>query len=229
MPPSKDPARLAAIVDAATELFARQGFDATQVVDVAAAAGVSVGTVYGYVGGKDVLLLLAAERPFLDVAAGRELPVTIADRAEMVSRLDDLLDVHVRVPALEDALAGAWVAPHAEAVVDAVVGELFDLMARTRAAADAMERSAREAPDLGALFYRHARGRLLDQLTRLCARIDSGSPLPTPLTPDRAGRAVLETVTWWARHRHRDPAPPDLGDDEARAVATTIVRRLLLP
>src|SRR5437588_13029110 len=106
MPPKRSRERLLAIVDAATEVFARSGFAATQMVDIARAAGVSVGTLYNYVEGKGALLLLAAERPFIDITSGRPLPVAAPDRVALLARLDAMLTDQVRVVALETALRG---------------------------------------------------------------------------------------------------------------------------
>lgn len=232
MPPRRRPERLVAIVDAATEVFGQVGFARAQMADVARTAGVSVGTLYNYVEGKGALLLLCAERPFVDITDGRDLPVQTPDRLELVARLDEVLVRNVRVAALDRAVRAPVRAPvrvdEIEAQVGEIAGELFDLVARTRAAADAMERSAVDAPDLGALFYRRVRFRLLDQLTRYLRKVDLVAPLAPPLTPDLAARSVLETVTWWARHRHRDPDPPAIDDAEARAVAIALVTRTVV-
>src|SRR5450432_885723 len=99
MPPARSPERLAAIVDAATEVFGRSGFARAQMSDIARVAGVSVGTLYNYVEGKGALLLLCAERPFADITAGRALPVPTPDRRELIARLDETLAEHVRVEA----------------------------------------------------------------------------------------------------------------------------------
>ncbi len=217
-----------AIVDAAMEVFAQKGFAAAQMVDVARMAGVSVGTLYNYVEGKGALLLLCAERPFADIGAGRDLPVPAPDRTELVSRLEQTLERHVRIPALDRALAAPLRRGRVDQQIRVIVGELFDLIAVTRVAADAMEQSARDAPDLGELFYRRVRVRLLDQLVEYCGRVEAVRPLPAPLTPELAARSVLETVTWWARHRHRDPAPPNIDDTQAREIATVLVAGALL-
>jgi AcrR family transcriptional regulator len=216
------------IVDAATEVFAQTGFAGAQMVDVARMAGVSVGTLYNYVEGKGALLLLCAERPFVDITEGRDLPVPTPDRVEMVARLDETLGRHVRVAALERALASPLRPSDLDVQIADIVGELFDLISATRVAADAMERSARDAPDLGALFYRRVRVGLLEQLVRYCRKVHKMTPLPPPLNPDLAARSVLETVTWWARHRHRDPAPPNIDDATARQVAVTLVSAILI-
>ena len=44
------------ILDAAVRVFARQGYDATPVADIAAEAGVAYGLVYHYFGSKDAVL-----------------------------------------------------------------------------------------------------------------------------------------------------------------------------
>lgn len=228
MPPRRRPERLVAIVDAATEVFGQVGFARAQMADVARTAGVSVGTLYNYVEGKGALLLLCAERPFVDITEGRDLPVATPDRLELVARLDETLVRNVRVPALERAVRTPVKADQVEAQLADIAGELYDLVARTRAAADAMERSAIDAPDLGALFYRQVRVRLLDQLTRYLRKVHRVAPIAPPLTPDLAARSMLETVTWWARHRHRDPAPPAIDEATARAVAVDLVTRTVL-
>lgn len=229
MPPRRSPERLLAIVDAATAVFADLGFAAAQMADVARAANVSVGTLYNYVEGKGALLLLSAERPFADISAGRPLPVPTPDRAALLTRLEATLTEHVRVVALEDALRGDVRSEAVDAQLRAIIGELFDLIATTRVAADAMERSAREAPDLGELFYRRVRVRLLEQLIEYCERVETVRSLPAPVTPELAARFMLETVTWWARHRHRDPAPPTIDDAGARDVAITLITQSLAP
>jgi AcrR family transcriptional regulator len=223
VPPRRQPDRLLAIVDAATEVFAQKGFGAAQMNDVARMANVSVGTLYNYVEGKESLLLLSAERPFIDICAGREFPVAAPDRVELVSRLEKTLTEHIRVPALERALADPLPGNALRPQIDDIVAGLFVLIASTRVGADAREKSAQDAPDLAALFYVHVRLRLLKQLIRYLEMVDAVRRLPSPVTPEYAARFMLETVTWWARHRHRDPDPPMLEESEAREVAVALV------
>ena len=135
----------------------------------------------------------------------------------------------MHVAALERSLAGKMRRAAINSQMRDIVGELFDLIAATRVVADAMERSAREAPDLGALFYRRVRVRILDQLIEYCRRVDRVGSLPEPLRPELAARFMLETVTWWARHRHRDPDPPAIDDAHARGVAIALVSAALAP
>ncbi len=105
-----------------------------------------------------------------------------------------------------------------------IVGELFDLLARTRRATDAMERCAAEAPDLAELFFRGVRGRLLDELGGVLARGSrTRARSPRRSRPICAPRFILETTTWWARHRHRDPEPPTVDEAGARATAVSLI------
>ena len=89
--------------------------------------------------------------------------------------------------------------------------------------ADALEKSAQDAPDLAALLDVHVRLPLLKQLIRYLEMVDAVRRIPSPVTPEYAARFILETVTWWARHRHRDPDPPLLEESEAREVAVALV------
>jgi AcrR family transcriptional regulator len=227
MPPRRQVERLLSIVDAATEVFAQMGFAAAQMADVAQMANVSVGTLYNYVEGKEALLLLSAERPFVDIYAGRELPIAAPNRVELISRLEETLTEHVRIPALERGLISPVQEDRLEAQIGDIVGELFDLVASTRVGADALEKSARDAPDLAALFYLHVRVPLLEQLTRYLEMVDAKRRTLPVVAPEYAARFLLETVTWWARHRHRDPDPPQIDESDARNVAVALVAGLL--
>jgi len=86
------PAKRAAIVRAALEVFVREGYARASVDAIASAAGVSKRTVYDYYGDKERLFLSAVEET----------------KAEQASYFQDLLDgtlgPDVREPDLEDAL-----------------------------------------------------------------------------------------------------------------------------
>ena len=76
-----------AILDAAEELFATDGYARTTVSQVAGAAQVATNTVYTSIGGKPQLVLALAERGMSDPAIGRSLEgVDAAEGAEEVLR-----------------------------------------------------------------------------------------------------------------------------------------------
>jgi len=115
-----------AVVEAARELFVRQGWTATSVEHVAAAAGVSRATVFT-VGGKPELLKLAYDTAI----GGDDEDVAMADRPAVrelaaAPDLDALLARYVElVVAAGVRVAGIYVALRAAADADERVRALF--------------------------------------------------------------------------------------------------------
>ena len=70
-----------AVVDAASELFAANGWQATGMREVAAAAGVAIETVYSHFSSKRGLLLAVADA----AVVGDDAPVPLAERAEFLA------------------------------------------------------------------------------------------------------------------------------------------------
>lgn len=85
------------ILDAATKVFAKRGFFAAQVADVAKRAGIAAGTVYLYFKSKDDLLLSLFERTMgqaiadgraaLDALAANDHPPTPIERLRHIARV----------------------------------------------------------------------------------------------------------------------------------------------
>lgn len=220
--------RLDALLEAALRVFAEVGFDRAQMSDIAREANVSIGTLYHYVEGKDALLLLCAAQFFgLDLPEAATLPVRTPTADEILATLDENLDQLIRVPTLEQALTVDEAPVDAVEECRAIVGELYELVASTRQGATALERSARDVPELAQLYYGRVRARLLEQLaTYLGDRIDRGLLPPVADVPI-AARFVAETVTWFARHRHGDPDGAKLDDTDARTTCVQLVVRAL--
>jgi hypothetical protein len=89
-----------------------------------------------------------------------------------------------------------------------------------RRAIDLIERSAVDLPEFAEQLYIKMRRGRIDHLTRyLESRIALGlfRPLPDPPT---TARLLLETVVWFARHRHNTPDSAMITD--AAAVDTTV-------
>ena len=112
--------------------------------------------------------------------------------------------------------------------VSDIVLELYERTFASRLQAAALERSAIEIPELFGLFFMGVRRALLAQLTDyIAARVESGH-FALVTHPATAARFVLESVTFFARHRFNDP---DLspGDDDAvrRTVVELLVRSLV--
>lgn len=77
-----------AILRAATQVFARNGFFQSQVADIARAAGVAAGTVYLYFRSKDDLLVSLFERTMREaIADGREALAGVVDPRDRLARI----------------------------------------------------------------------------------------------------------------------------------------------
>jgi AcrR family transcriptional regulator len=228
--------RFPEVIAAAVRVFARDGYRSAHMSDVAREAGLSEAALYRYVDGKEGLFVLAIRHALLleplpgeDDPAG-EFPLKAPPLTEMIREARDFVAAEVPFGALAQALrqdaqenpagpgnlAGAG-DPAGE--LQLIMRELFTLEEQTAQAADMIERSARELPELADLLNTGLRRPVLDALARyLDSRAKAGKLRATPDTAATA-RLVLETLTWFARHRHSDPygaaIPPGLAQETA--------------
>lgn len=204
-------------------MFAERGYRRTQMADVAREMGVAPGTLYGYVAGKEALFHLVLDRAFATDRADAPplLPVATPAPGATLARLRERLTADTALPALEAAMRRARVAD-ARAELDGVVRELYARIEHAWPGIVVLERSALELPELARVFYAEMRRNLLDRLERYVgARMRTGHL--RPVAPAAAARFVLETIAWFAMHRHRDPFPSTIDDRAARETAVDLV------
>jgi hypothetical protein len=92
-----------------------------------------------------------------------------------------------------------------------------------------IERSARELPELADLLNSGLRAPVLAALTSyLDSRAKSGQLRATPNAAASA-RLVLETLTWFARHRQSDPYGAAIGAQLAQETAIDALLHALVP
>ncbi|MYW97957.1 TetR/AcrR family transcriptional regulator [Amycolatopsis rubida] len=106
-------AKRTAIIDAATDVFLREGYARASVDAIAAAAGVSKQTVYTNFGNKEGLFLAVAENA--RTAADGSHPVTVQDTGNLRT---DLIDFGVRL--LQTVLAPQVSALHRMTIAELV-------------------------------------------------------------------------------------------------------------
>lgn len=219
----RPPDRLDQIIQAATRVFARTGLEGSKMSDVADEAGVSQGTLYNYVESKEALFRLLLDRGLGAPAPTQaSLPLRSPAMAALARRMDEAIDASFALPMLDDALARRRV-NDASVELTAVIEELFERTHATRQAADVLERSARDVPELAAVFYGKARRGLFDRLTTLIERrMKSGHYHRRD--PHVIARLIVETITTFARHIYGDVEPPafDLGAARADIVGTLV-------
>ena len=225
--------RFPEVIAAAVRVFARDGYRSARMSDVAREVGLSEAALYRYVDGKEGLFVLAIRHALLleplpgQDDPGGEFPLTAPSLAEMICQAREFVAAEVPFGALAEALRPDDPADPADVgdpgdpagELQLIIRELFTLEEQTARAADMIERSARELPELADLLNTGLRRPVLDALTRyLDHRAKVGKLRQTPDTAATA-RLVLETLTWFARHRHSDPygaaIPPGLAQETA--------------
>ena len=224
--------RLPELIAAAVRVFTREGYRSARMSDVAAEMGLSEAAIYRYVGSKEGLFVLAIRHALLleDLPEG-DLPLSPAPLAATLLEARDFIAEVVPFGVLAEALSGQGSpAPgDSAAELEEILRELFQLESRTREAADMLERSARELPEMADLLNVVIRGPLLTALTEyLNGRVRAGM---LRRTPDAAvtARLVLETLTWFARHRFSDPDGAAIPDDLAEDTAVDALVHALIP
>ena len=206
--------------------------------DVAREAGLSEAALYRYVDSKEGLFVLAIRHALLleplpgEDDPASDFPLTAPSLAEMIGEAREFVAAEVPFGSLAEALRASPTAEDPGRRARAVMRELFALEEQTAEAADMIERSARELPELADLLNSGLRRPVLAALTQyLDSRAQAGKLRATPDTAATA-RLVLETLTWFARHRHSDPygaaipSGPGAGHRRRRAAARPRPARL---
>jgi len=207
--------RMAQLIRASVQVFIDSGYRRTQMADVAAALGVAKGTLYLYVESKEALFDLAAR--YADSAPPEDLalPIRTPKASETLRFVRERLASNRAPTALLAALERRRPA-NTRAELAAIVGELYDLLARNRNGIKLLDSSARDNPELANLWFRGARHGLLALLTQYLEDRFRRKLLRT--VPDAAvtARLILETLVFWAVHRHWDAAPQAVPDNVAK-------------
>lgn len=224
------PERLGQLVECATQVFIEQGYRRTQMADIAEALGVAKGTLYLYVESKDALFDLVArcadgEHPLPKLSA---LPLPTPAPGSTIAYVRDVLAAHRAVPALSAALRRTRVGD-ARAEFEVILGQLYDVLARHRRGIKLIDRSAVDHPELGALWFEGARVGMRDALAAyLKSRSQRGLLRPSADVAITA-RMILETLVFWAVHRHWDPHPQPVNESVARTSVIQFIVDALVP
>ncbi len=112
--------------------------------------------------------------------------------------------------------------PHQE--INAIVDELYETLARNRNGTKLLDRSARDLPELAALWFEGARGGLLQLLTQYLEDRMRRQLFYVLQDSATAAHLMLETVVFWAVHRHWDASPQNTSE----AVAKETVQHFLM-
>jgi AcrR family transcriptional regulator len=217
--------RFEQLVHCATQVFIDRGYAHTQMADVAEAMGIAKGTLYLYVESKEALFDLVCR------AADREQPLETPPTLPLRTPKPGAALKYVRqrlaknhlLPTLAAAVQRPRVSD-AGAELEGVVREIYATLARNRTGIKLMDRSAQYHPELAALWFKGARGELVERLSQyLGDRIRRKLLCPVPDTAV-AARVIIETITTWAVHRHWDPSPQAI---DAQVAEDTVVQFII--
>jgi AcrR family transcriptional regulator len=219
------PDRVQQLIRCATDIFIADGYRRAQMEDVAQALGVAKGTLYGYVDGKATLFdacvrCADGHEPLPDPS---KLPLQAPKPGSTVASVQARLLKEVGDLELLAALTRE--APRdAVAELRTIISDLYTRMGRNRFGIKLVDRCAKDRPELAAVWFGQGRsGQNLALAQYLELRAAKGLLRRLPNT-QIAARTVLETIAFWAVHRHWDPSPQAV--DEV-SVQAAVVDQLL--
>src|SRR5262249_32244554 len=163
-------------------------------------------TLYLAVESKEALFDLVVRyadvpRPFEDQPA---LPVRTPKRGTTIAFVRERLAQAQMPRTLAANLARSNSARGTEQEVEAILRELYDTLASNRTGIKLVDRCARDYPELASLWFDGARSGLVVALERYLAsprRRRLFRPFPAPAV---IARILIETLVFWAVHRHWD-------------------------
>lgn len=217
--------RLAALAEAALRQFSQRGYRLTQVADVARELGLSPGTVYGSVTSKEALFDLAVRAAFDEPLPEADEPVSEPPLEALMERVNRMIRARMKTPEMARAVKRSRAPVDVRGELEALVREQYDLVARNGRAIRLLDRCAADWPALADLYLQRTRGGLNRRWeSYLTRRIEAGALPPVP-DAAVAGRLVIETVAWFAMHRHSDASPQPMDDAMARETVVAVLLR----
>jgi AcrR family transcriptional regulator len=222
------PDRFHELIQAATALFLESGYRRAQMGEIAERAGLAKGTVYLYFESKEALLdavLEHADAP-QRIAMPDQVPVPAPRPGAMLKRIRERVSAASSLRELSESLERRRVTD-LRAELEAIVRELYSVLASHRVGIKLLDRCAPDYPELAAIWYRGGREGALELLRRYLED-RTRRRLIRPM-PDLAvtARAVLELVVFWAVHRHWDPNPSAFDESLVEATVVALVTRAL--
>lgn len=211
----------------ATATFIARGYRLTQMSDIAEAAGIAKGTVYLYVESKEALFdtsVRCADEAFPLVP---KLPVRTPEPGATVAYIRERIAAEAKELTLAQVVSGTVAITNARRELLAVVSDLFHRVARSRLAM-LVDRCAADYPELASVWFGEARWAQHHLLVKLIELGASQKHFRNIANPGVVARTILETITFWAMHRHFDQAPRVLDDGAVEASVVDFVVHSLL-
>jgi AcrR family transcriptional regulator len=229
MPRRTPPDRLRTLIQAATRIFISHGYRRTQMDDVAEASGISKATLYLSFESKDALfdaaLRYADREPPAELPGN--LPVRTPSPDTTVAEVGRRIAKESGLPRLLAALSRKRF-PDFRTELEEILGEIYDAMARNRTGIKLLDRCALDHPELAKLWFDSGRERALALLTQYFDERTRRGRMRSYEAGSVSARIVLETLTFWAVHRHWDPSPQVYEEAVARRTVLDFLTRALV-
>ena len=210
---TRPPDRFAQLLDAGLHVFGERGPAAARMADVSAAMGVSPGSLYNYVTGKDALFHWVVEHcgDTTPVIAPASLPISAPADGATGARLRERLRDAVHAPALDAALARRRVRDVATELAE-ILGERFDVRWRSRRFARLVKRATLELPERFQAYARGLERELHAKLEWYLERRIARGHLHADIDPTLAAHLVLDAIA-----RFADEPPEGMSRETLRA------------
>ncbi len=222
--------RLRELAEAGLQVFCRQGFERSQMADVAKAMGVAVGTVYLYVESKEALFDLVIRHgstPDASWLDALEIPVRTPAPGATLAHLKKVFD-DTEWPCLAAALGKKRVKDPA-AELAGVLGEQYALIRQHRHGLMLLTRSALEFPGLAEVFVFGLRNKLLEQLVGYIRLRAAGGQFRSPADPASTAALIIQSITWANLQRPLDPGLAALDEESFERSTLEFLVNGLLP
>lgn len=223
--------RFEQLVDVATKTFIARGYRLTQMSDIAEGLGVAKGTLYGYVESKEALFDAAirfadgnAEPPTVS-----QLPLRTPEPGQTVAYVRQRVAAESADMVLVHVITGKRVFRGAAAEIEAVLSDLYRRVARNRLALKLVDSCAADYPDLAHAWFLEGRSAQVQLLSELLNSRGAKKRYRRVGEPDVIARTLIETVAFWALHRHFDPSPQATDDATAEKALIDLVTQGLVP
>jgi len=209
------PERLCRLVEVAAEVFISQGYRRTQMDDVAYVLGVAKGTVYACVESKAALFdAVVSYADNLELLPGTDtLPLRSPPAGATLEKLRRRLIEGAKDLELGRALKRGR-PRDLKAEFSAILRDLYQRLQRYRRTIKIVDRCAIDQPELAELWFAEGRKKQQDAIAHYLERRQSDGVLRPLPDVQIAARVILETIVFWAVHRHWDPAPQQLAEDK---------------
>jgi AcrR family transcriptional regulator len=198
--------------------------------DVAEGLGVAKGTLYGYVESKEAMFdaALRFADGHLTHPAPPDLPLPTPTEGATLAYVRSRIGAEVTDMVLVQVMNGSLIPSDPRSELSACLSDLYRRIARNRLAMKLVDRCAADYPELASIWFgegRWAQHQLLVQWLETRAaqkrfrRIDN---------PSVVARTMLETIAFWAMHRHFDASPQEVDDAAAESAVVDLMSQGLL-